>query len=452
MSDTEGVFLLNNTIGMSVNKRKILEHMLRFMARAVLRKYQPMVVGITGSVGKSSAKEATALVIARAYSVRKAEGNYNNEVGVPLTILGVHSGGGSFFHWGMICFKWLGTMLFPVKYPEVLILEMGIDRPGDMEYLLQFVSLKIGIATQVSGSHLAYFGSITNIAKEKGKLISSLPEDGFAILNADDKRTKKMQEKTKAKVFTYGFDESAIVRADNLIFHRDVKRIEGFSFKLNVDGKSIPVRLPKIVAKHHIPAALAAASVGLALRMNLVEIVESLEAFEPLPGRLRLLAGRSDTALLDDTYNASPASTRAALEVVGELMAPRKIVVLGDMLEIGPESAEEHARLAPAVIESGAHIVVTVGKHMRALHEALLESGYARKQLMWIPDPLSAMEALSTIIRSDDLILIKGSRSMRMEKITEMLLINPEEAAAVLCCQSPEWRAKPFSEPAEWVE
>lgn len=438
---------------MSVNKRKILEQLLRFMARAVLRKYQPTIVGITGSVGKSSAKEATALVIARAYSVRKAEGNYNNQIGVPLTILGMQSGGGSFFHWGVIFFKWLGIMLFSVKYPQMLVLEMGIDRPGDMEYLLEFVPLKIGIATQVSSSHLAYFGSITNIAKEKGKLVAALPEDGFAILNADDKRTKKMQDKTKAKVFTYGFDEDAMVRADNLIFYRDVKRLEGFSFKLNFEGKSIPVRLPKIVAKHHIPAALAAASVGLSLRMNLVEIAEALESFEPLPGRLRLLSGRNDMALLDDTYNASPASMRAALEVVKELIAPRKIIVLGDMLELGLESVEEHVKLAPLVIASGAHIVVTVGKYMRSLHEALLEGGgYARKQLLWIPDPLSAIDVLLTITRPDDLILIKGSRSMRMEKITESLLMNPSEAAEVLCCQSTEWRAKPFVEPAEWVE
>jgi UDP-N-acetylmuramyl pentapeptide synthase len=130
----------------------------------------------------------------------------------------------------------------------------------------------------------------------------------------------------------------ATVRADHLLFHREAKRIEGFSFKLNFSGKSIPVRLPKIVARHHIPAVLAAVSVGVALKVNLVEIAAALENFAPLPGRLNLLSGREGTILLDDTYNASPASTRAALAVVGELMAPRKIVVLGDMLELGGEA------------------------------------------------------------------------------------------------------------------
>lgn len=437
---------------MVMNKRKILEKMLRFMARLVFKKYRPLVVGITGSVGKSSAKEAVALVLSAAHGVRKAEGNYNNEIGIPLTVIGAQSGGGSVFRWAGVFLKWFWMMIFPMRYPEVLVLEMGIDRPGDMDYLLGFVPVKIGIATQVSSSHMAYLGSVTDIAREKGKLIAALPEDGFAVLNADDKRTLRMRERTNAKIFTYGFGEEAMVRADNLLFHREARRVEGFSFKLNFDGKSIPVRLPKLVARHHIPAALAAASVGLALRMNLVEISEALEGFEPLPGRLRLLPGRGNSVLLDDTYNASPVSTRAALQVVGELMAPRKIVVLGDMLELGPETGKEHAELAAAVAASGAHIVVTVGKHMRSLHNALFENGYARKQLVWAEDPLTAAETLLQIVRSDDLILIKGSRSMRMEKVTEALLVDPQEAKDLLCCQSDEWRSRPFAPPAEWEE
>ncbi|MBP6929363.1 MAG: UDP-N-acetylmuramoyl-tripeptide--D-alanyl-D-alanine ligase [Candidatus Moranbacteria bacterium] len=437
---------------MAFNKRKILEKILCALARPVLRKYRPLVVGITGSVGKSSAKEAVALALSAGYTVRKAEGNYNNEIGIPLTIIGAKSGGRSLFRWVGVFFKWLFLMIFPTRYPQVLVLEMGIDRPGDMGFLLQFVSVNIGIVTQVSSSHLAYFGTLSNIAREKGKLIASLPSDGYAILNADDKRTLKMRDRTKAKVLTYGFDEGADVRADNFLLHREAKRAEGFSLKVNFDGTTVPLRLPKIVAKHHIPAALAAVSVAMALKMNLVDVVTALEAFEPLPGRLRLLPGRDNTFLLDDTYNASPESTRAALEVMGGLMAPRKIVVLGDMLELGPEAVKEHVGLAMAIRDSGAHIVVTVGKHMRALHERLLEEGFSRKQVLWMPDPLSAVEPLLNIIRSDDLILIKGSRGLRMEKITEQLLVDPRTAGSFLCCQSDDWRRKKFTSPAEWTE
>ena len=248
--------------------------------------------------------------------------------------------------------------------------------------------------TQISSSHIEFFGTLGNIAKEKGKLISALPEDGIAILNADDKRTEKMREKTKAKVLTYGFEESADIHADNFVFHREAKRAEGLSFKVNFDGKTVPLRLPKIVAKHHIPAALAALSLGVALKLNPVAAIEALEKFEPLPGRLRLLPGRENTYLLDDTYNASPASTRAALEVMKELIAPRKVAILGDMLELGPESDREHAQLSSAVKDSGVDVVVTVGKHMRALHEQLLKDGFSRRQVLWLPDPMTALDVL----------------------------------------------------------
>lgn len=436
---------------MFASKKKILEITLRFMARRVLRKYRPLIIGITGSVGKSMAKEAIHLVVSKVFRARKPEGNYNNEIGIPLAIIGVSSGGGSMLRWIVIFCQWLWMMIYRERYPEVLVLEMGIDRPGDMEYLLSFVPVRIGVVTGVSASHLMFFGSVGNIAKEKGKLIVSLPEDGFAVLNADDKRVEKMQEKTKAKTLTYGFGPEAGLRVDNLLFHREAKRVEGFSFKLNYNGKTIPVRLPKLVARHHIAAALAGAAVGVVLKMNLVEIAEALENFEPLPGRLRLLLGRDGIILLDDTYNASPVSVLAAMEVVKELVAPRKVVILGDMLELGAEAKQEHVALASAVIEVGTHIVVLVGEHMRFLFEALSILGFPRKQMFWFPDPLTALQHLKDIIRAEDLILIKGSQSMRMEKITQALLANQSVAKALLCRQSDEWREKLFVSPAEWT-
>jgi len=436
---------------MNGDKKKLLEKILRFMAFVVLKKYHPIIVGITGSVGKSSTKEAIALVVSRAYSVRKAEGNYNNEIGVPLTIIGAKSGGSSLFAWVKVLFAWLSLVIFPVKYPEVLILEMGIDRPGDMEYLLSFVSVNIGVVTQISSSHIAFFGSLGNIAKEKGKLLAALSGDGFAVLNFDDKRVIKMQEKTKAKTFTYGFGEGAMLHIDNLLFHRDVKRTEGFSFKLNYAGKTIPVRLPKIVARHHIGSVLAGVAVGIALKMNLVEIAETLENFEPLPGRLRLLSGKNGMSLLDDTYNASPSSAEAALETLKEFMAPRKVVILGDMLELGADAKESHRALGEKVIASGAHIVIAVGEHMQSLYDALLLSGFSSRQVYWFPDVFAALGSVQDIVRSEDLILIKGSRAMRMEKITEALLADANDVETMLCCQSKEWRDRPFIVPTEWV-
>ncbi|MDO8565673.1 MAG: UDP-N-acetylmuramoyl-tripeptide--D-alanyl-D-alanine ligase [Candidatus Moranbacteria bacterium] len=434
-----------------MSKKKLLEKMLRFMARMVLRKYHPLIIGVTGSVGKSLTKEAVALVVSRAYVTRKTEGNDNNEIGVPLTIIGVSSVDGSLFRLALIFFRWLWMMMYPTRYPEVLVLEMGIDRPGDMDYLLEFVPVKIGVVTGVSASHLAFFGTIANIAKEKGKLVASLPEDGYAILSADDKRVEKMREKASAKTITYGFDTEAMIRVDHLLFHRDAKRVEGFSFKLNYNGKTIPVRLPKLVARHHIAAALAGAGVAVALKMNLVEIAEALENFEPLSGRLRLLPGKEGIILLDDTYNASPVSVVAALDVVKDLVAPRKVLIVGDMLELGANTKQEHMALATAVLEAGAHIVVTVGEHMRSLFDELSTLGFSHKQMFWFPDPLSVLQNLENIVRAEDLILIKGSQSMRMEKITEALLVDPREAKTLLCRQSRVWQDRPFVPPAEWT-
>lgn len=431
-------------------RRRALERVLRFMAHAVLARYRPLVVGVTGSVGKSSTKEAIALVLAASgMRVRKSEGNFNNEIGTPLTILGADSGGSSFIRWVLVGFRFLWLMVFPVKYPEALVLEMGVDRPGDMAYLLGFVPVKIGVVTRIAESHIAYFGSIGNIAKEKGRMISGLPEDGFAVLNADDPLVFRMAEKTKGVVLSYGFGEHALVRADNVSFQETSFGI-GFSFKLNYDGKSIPVRLPRVVARHHISDALAGAAVGIALGMNLVDIARALENLEPLPGRLRFLRGKGGRGILDDTYNASPASVRAGLSTLGEIPARRRVAILGDMLELGAVSEEEHRGLADDIIASGTELVFLVGKRMHLLGEELLSRGLPRGNIMFAPDPDAATLPLQAILREGDLVFVKGSRGMRMEKVTEVLLANPTDAREFLCCQSPEWRAKPFSPPQEW--
>ena len=432
-------------------KRRVLERVLRVMARLVVRRYHPIVVGITGSVGKSSTKEAISAVLSSKYVLWKSAGNYNNEIGVPLAVLGAESGGGSFFRWFLVSLRFFRLVLFPMKYPEVLVLEMGVDRPGDMTYLLDITPVRIGVVTRIAPSHLAFFGTVGNIAREKGRLISTLPSDGFAILNADDPRVFRMKEKTKAVVLTYGFSDEASVRADNLIFQgSDVG--SGFSFKLNYDGKTIPVRLPSVLAKHQIEDALAGAAVGIALDMNLVDIASALESIVPLPGRLRALAGKDGTTILDDTYNASPASTIAALETLISVPARRKIAILGDMLELGSDSETLHRDIAGGLLKTGIEFFIAVGQRMNLTREALVAAGFPERQTLFFPDPVSAIETMTQLIRTGDLILIKGSRGMRMEKITEVLLRDPDDAREVLCSQSEAWRRRPFSPPVEWDE
>ena len=419
------------------------------MASAVLKKRRPLVVGVTGSVGKSSAKEAVALVLSGAMQTWKSEGNYNNEIGVPLSVLGVGNGGSVVTRTLSAVVNLFRFLTVPGGYPEALVLEMGVDRPGDMPALLRFVPAKIGVVTRIGESHLEFFGSVAAIGKEKGRLVSSLPEDGFAVLNADDDRVLSMGRKTKAVVLSYGFSPEASVRADNIILQHTDDGI-GSSFKLNYQGKSIPVRLPGVIARHHIEDALAGAAVGIAVGMNLVDIAERLEAFSPLPGRLRFVPGKGGVGILDDTYNASPASVIAALGTLGEIPASRKVLVLGDMLELGSGSRDAHRGLADAVAASGTSLAVMVGLISPVLADELLSRGMSRESVVSFGNPDEAARSVPGMLREGDLVLVKGSQGLRMEKVTEALLRDSDDASRFLCRQSDSWRSKPFSAPSEW--
>ncbi len=425
---------------------------LRLMAKIVLRMRKPIVVGITGSVGKSSAKEAIALVLSRNYQVRFSPGNYNNEFGLPAAILGIESPGRSLA-------RWIGAFVHTVliaarfeNYPEVLVLEMGVDHPGDMDYLLGIVRPDVAVLTRIAESHLANFENLGQIAKEKGKLIAALSDAGIAILNADDERVMRQAERTSAKIISYGLSPQASLFADNIRVLQEGSRTEGLSFKLNSDGKSIPVRLPAVVARHHLSAVLAAAAVGTALKMNLVDVAAALTEFRALPGRMNLLEGDAGIRIIDDTYNASRVSTEAALATLRELIAPRKVAILGDMLEIGSGSDEMHRALRDMVIASGATVFIGVGQHMSFLADALHGTNFPEKSIYQYPDPLTARDRLVEHIRPGDLVLVKGSQGLRMELIVERLFGNNRESEKQerLCRQSRTWKATPFVAPVEW--
>lgn len=322
---------------MKPKKLIYLEKILRFMAKTILLKYKPKIVGITGSVGKTSAKEAIFVVLALKFRVRKNEKNYNNEVGIPLTIIGSESGGDSVFKWTKIFLKWLGVIIFPVNYPEILVLEMGVDRPEDMEYLLSFISPTVGVIINISGVHLEFFKSIDYILKEKGKLITSLPEDGLAILNADDERLFAFKDKLKIPISLFGIGEDAHLKASDLTFNSSNFQPQGISFKLNYEGKTIPIRLPSILAPHLVYAALSAVATGIFFKVNVIDIAKSLEQFISPQGRMNLVKGLGGSFIIDDTYNSSPESALAALDTIKNLKALRKIIALGDMLELGEE-------------------------------------------------------------------------------------------------------------------
>ncbi len=423
---------------------RLLQRILRLMARAVLRKYNPIVIGVTGSIGKSSTKEAIALLLRAKFDVRSSRENYNNEIGVPLTIIGSASSKSSLWGWFLIAVKWFRMMAFPGKYPEVLVLELGIDRPGDMAYLLDFVPVSLGVMTNVSLSHLEFFGTVGKIAKEKGLLLRRLPESGTAIVSADDVRVMRAASRTKAKTISFGFSEDASVRAEHVVVSRDATDFDGCHFKVRFDGKTLPVHLPLVVAKHHIPTILAGMAAGLALKVNPVDMVAAAKEYQSLPGRMRIFPGRKGSRIIDDTYNASPASLNAALETLGSFEGGRRVAILGDMLELGSEAEVSHIAVAKDLMEREVDFVVLVGRRMLMAQESLKAKGFPQEQCLWFDNPSDAAIAARAVVRKEDIVLVKGSQGMRMEIVSEALMAHPEKAIESLCRQSEDWKQKPF--------
>jgi len=425
--------------------KAFVQNLLGWLAKCILKRHTPDIIAITGSVGKTSTKEAIYCVLQQKYNVRKTSGNYNNEFGLPLTIIGAVSGNRNIFKWASIIIKGLAYAFLPLSYPKILILEMGADRPGDIGYLTNFVQCRVGVVTEVAQSHIEFFGSLENIAKEKGELVKSLEDKGLAILNADNPLVLAMAENLKSAVVTFGFGETADLRATDIAFnYSENGKIQGLSFKLNFRGTSIPVRLNNILAKHQIYSALIAAAVAEELEMNLVEISARLADFSPPPGRLNLIVGIKKTFIIDDTYNASPDSTRAALEVLQEIKAGRKIAVLGDMLELGAETEKSHRQIGRKLFDIKADLVFFLGNRMKFAAEELQKHNFNPENIFHFENHADLGRKLQAEMREGDLVLIKGSQSMRMEKIVEEVMFNPQVAEKLLCRQDLEWKRKEF--------
>ena len=426
----------------------ILQNVLRWMAVLVLRKYNPRVVSITGSVGKTSAKEAIFTVLASHFRVRRSEKNYNNEIGIPLTIIGAYSGENSILKWAGVFLKWLVVIIFPLEYPEIIILEMGADRPGEIEYLTKLIKSEVGIVTDISMSHIEFFKSLDEIAKTKSVLVKEMGDKGLVILNVDNSEVVKLVEQVSANLTTIGFSEKAEMQATDVafIYSENSGRIKGLSFKLNYKGTSMPMRLNNILAKHQIHSALIATAVGTWFGLNLVEIAAALENFSAPCGRMRLLNGIKNSLIIDDTYNSSPVAVSAALEAFRDVARGRKIVVFGDMLELGGETESSHRNVGKKLMEIGSDIFVTVGVRMKFAVEEMLQNGFAKENIFSFNSPVEAGKFLQGMMRENDLILVKGSQGMRMEKTVEEIMANPQKADELLCRQNEGWRLTDFRE------
>lgn len=443
--------------------KKLLRIILQILAERTIMRYHPLVIGITGSVGKTTAKEAIYAVIGRRFRAKKSEENYNNEIGIPMTVLDITPLNNKTEPAGIwrgrikLCVELLGAAWYSYigrrsDYPEVLVLELAADRPGDVTYLVNTVHPRIGVITAIGETpvHVQYYAGPQAVAKEKSQLIKSLPaHNALALLNADDPTVLNLKDATRAPVQTFGFAEDANIRASAVSFYFNDDVIAGLSFKLHHGLSFLPIRIPRVLGSYQLYGVLAAVGIGLHFGMNLVEISETFESIDFPRGRMCVIPGIKQTTIIDDTYNSSPIAVIAAVHVLNDFGsnmiklhggAGRRVAILGDMRELGEFEEEAHKKVG-LIAGKRVDILITIGTASRAASNAA--RGLMRSdQIIHFETLEEALGKIKDLIRDEDIILVKGSQASRMEKIVKILMAEPRLADHLLIRQTGEWLKK----------
>lgn len=386
---------------------KIIQFYLRFWAKIYLKRTEPKIIAITGSVGKTSTREAVFAVLAQKFGqdVRQSYGNLNTETGVPLAILGYKKSPHSFFDWLKIVITFPFRAISERKF-KFLVLEMAADKTGDIKYLTSFVWPDIAVLTTIGPSHLAAFGTMENIVREKTTLLTALPKDGIAILNIDDDLIRKVFYGGWWQKISFGQKEAdvsgklLITKIDNL---KPLSKI-----MVKTSKGQVELELNVLGSDGNFYAVLAAVATGIALNIDLETIAAGLKNYEPQKHRTNILAGKNHSIIIDDSYNASPVSMKAALEVLSQIKASRKIVCLGDMREIGPITDSAHQEIGK-IAQKVADIVVSVGPDAKK---------YGGKHFSSANE---AADYLLSILKENDILLVKASRAIGLDKVVEKI-------------------------------
>lgn len=425
--------------------KKILFKILRFLSRKIIKKYKPKIIGITGSVGKTTSKNAIYEVLKNRYRTRMSPKSYNSELGLPLTIMNIETSK-SFFVWIINIFKGIKLLLKTDKnYPEILILEMGADKPGDISYLTTIIKPDIAILTEVSPAHLEKFDNLDNILKEKLQIFNTEDSNQKAILNIDNALIKKSQTDIDADVITYGINENADIKAFNINSHNtfDDDYTSGIEFDLKYKNEEIHVKMQYLLGKHQIYSILSAFAVGIIFDLTLEDIKNSLEDTKSQNGRMSLIKGIKNTWIIDDTYNSSPIASVSALETLSySSVLGKKIAILGDMLELGASSESEHKKIGYRVQDLDLDLLITVGERSRDIARGAKEAGMDENTVFMFSNPEDAGKFIQNRIKQNDLVLIKGSQGIRCEKIVKEIMADPLNAKNLLVRQTGIWENK----------
>lgn len=429
--------------------KKIIIYILRIESELVLFKYKPKVIVITGSVGKTSTKDAVYAVLSKIDYVRKSQKSYNSEIGLPLTILGVPNGWNNGALWLKDIALGLWLFLAPHKYPKWLVLEVGVGKPGDMKKTASWLKTDVVIMTAIgeTPAHIEFFESRKNLIEEKSGLIKTLKKEGLLVLNRDDEAMYGLKGKSKHRTVTFGFKEEAdILGSGDSILYNASGAPEGVVFRVDVEGNSLPVTIEGVFGRNHVYASLAALALSFGLKFNMLDATNALKNYDVPPGRMRLLKGIDDSLIIDDTYNSSPFACESALKTLGAIKdhkegERRKIAILGDMLELGRHTEEAHKNIGK-IVKENTDVLVVVGARAQAIKAGALEAGMSPKNLYEFLNSHEAAEFVKTFVKKGDLVLVKGSQGMRMERVVEAILFDQENKSKLLVRQDDEWLRK----------
>lgn len=446
--------------------KRILVFILTVESRLIIRKYKPFIVAITGSVGKTSTKDAIYTVLKdQSFFVRKSEKSMNSEIGLPLTIIGVANAWHSLSGWINNIITGLKLIVFKSDYPDCLILEIGADHPRDIKKVVKWLHPDIAVITKVSSTpvHIEFFKSPEQVFEEKASLATAVKDGGTLVLFADDEKVMSIGDMVKGRginIISFGLNDNAIVRGfeDEILYrHLSVDIVGqnindgalesnrfpvGFSFKVTIDNMIGSISVDNVIGKVYTYPLLAAVAVGKARGMSLDNMTKYLSEYEAPRGRMNIISGMNGSTLIDDTYNSSPDAVESALMTLKTLdCSGSRIAILGDMMELGKYSAMEHHRigkLASNIVSK----LITVGQRSRATADEAIACGMKDSSVYHFDNSIEAGEFAKSLVKVGDIVLIKGSQSVRMERVVKVLLKEPEKADRLLVRQEKEWLDK----------
>lgn len=422
--------------------KSIVVQILTALAATLIRKHKPIIIAVTGSVGKTSTKDAIYAAIRQSVPTRKSEKSFNSEIGVPLTVLGLPNGWNNPFLWIKNIVDAVFTVLFSKQYPKVLVLETGIDRPGDMTRLTSWIRPDIVVLTRLPSVpvHVEYFSSPQEVIAEKMRLVEALKPDGVLVYNNDDTIIEQQLPLVRHRMVGYSrYLAAEFNTSGDQIIYTDNK-LAGTQFTVTHRDERYTIKLPGVVGTQSVYACGAALAVAAELSVPLSSAAQGLQELTPPRGRMRLVPGIKGTMIIDDTYNSSPIAVEAALQTLREVKyVKRKIAVLGDMLELGKYSSGEHERIG-TLIPGSADFLITIGIRARKIAESALAHGLKESNILQYDDVDRAGRELQALLQPGDVILVKASQGIRAERIVEEVMAEPELASSLLVRQERAWK------------